>query len=197
MTEETTQAVVDPTQAVAEPTAAEGNAQGNDLASFLTEYENGTKPQTQPVQQQPAQDPNREVLAEIQAFRQERAQEKHNKDYASAIKAVKGDFDVPDYVVRGWIDDKAENNAAIRDIWINRDKNPAALNRLLTGMKKEFAGTQKKMPDPEATADRAAVAAAVRGASTRAPEQKPVNLGSMNNAEFNAFLRENGIRNAV
>lgn len=197
MTEETTQAVVDPTNAGAQPLATEGNAQGSDLESFLNEYEAGTKPQPKPVQQQQNTDPNKEVLAEIQSFRQERAQERHKKDITEAIKTVKGDVDIPDAFVRGWIDEKAESNKAIQEIWNNRESNPAALNRLLTSMKKEFAGLNKKTIDTEVTADRAAVAAAVRGASTRAPDSKPPNLGKMNNHEYNAWLREQGINHAV
>lgn len=199
MTEETTQTVVDASQAVATPTAADNNAQGTELESFLSEYENGTKPQTQPVQQQTAQpDPTKEALAEIQNWRQERAQEKHTKDLAEAVKSVKGEFDVPEWAVQGWIDQKARENKSIQDIWNNRENNPAALNRLLSSMKKEFAGLQKKgTVDQDATADRAAVAVAVRGASTQTPVSQPPKFGKMTNHEFNQYLRENGINSAV
>ena len=49
------------------------------------------------------------------------------------------------------------------------------------------------MPDPETTADVAAVAAAVRGASSMAPEEKAPNYGAMNDAEFKRELAKFGL----
>jgi hypothetical protein len=42
----------------------------------------------------------------------------------------------------------------------------------------------KAMPDRQATEDRMAIAAAVRGTSTKIPEKGPVRYGDVNDAEF-------------
>ncbi len=195
MTEANTQAVVEDTNVEATPSTTVDNAQGNDLAAFLTEYETGTKP-TPVTQQQPSTPPDevKAALSEITAFRNERAAEKHNTDLAKAVQTVKGDHDLPEWAVQGWIDAKARENKVIADIWANRDSNPGAVNKLLNGMKKEFAAEQAKTAkgrvDPDATADRAAVAAAVRGSSTATPTSAPVKLGNLSNSEFNQLVRE-------
>jgi hypothetical protein len=201
MTEETTQAVVDPTAAVAQPTAPEGNAQGNELESFLNEYESGTKPQTPPVtQQQPAvTQPDVSTLqARLDAIERANAEKEHTADLADAVKTVRGDLDVPEWAVQGWIDAKARENKKVQDIWANRKNDPTALNRLLSSMKKEFAGIQSKRAasrvDENTSADVAAVAAAVRGASTQAPVSQPPDFGRMSNAEFNEYLRQNNLQ---
>jgi hypothetical protein len=51
---------------------------------------------------------------------------------------------------------------------------------------KSFAKKFSKMPDKQATEDRETVAAAVRGASTRAPEGKAPNFAAMSDNDFQA-----------
>lgn len=60
-----------------------------------------------------------------------------------------------------------------------------ALQRLIDAAKRE--------PDQEATANRMAVAAAVRGTSTKMPELKPPRYGDMTDAEFNAEKKKHGV----
>src|SRR6185369_16282041 len=107
---------------------------------------------------------------------------------ADAIKGVKGDFaDIPDFAVRGWLSHVAEQNPKVNEIWQNRLNNPGAAKKLIASLKNDFAkeGAKKlKGVDAVATADREAVAAAVKGTSTKAPEEKPPNYGDMNDAEF-------------
>ena len=58
--------------------------------------------------------------------------------------------------------------------------------------------TARKQPDPDATADRNAVAAAMKGYSGSPPPEQPVNLGNLSNAEFNQLIREKyGINSGV
>jgi hypothetical protein len=51
----------------------------------------------------------------------------------------------------------------------------------------------KSQPDPEAIADRAMVAAAVRGSATRMPEGKPVRYGDLTDVQFAAEKRKYGL----
>ena len=200
MTEETTQAVVDTSNVEPAAQTTEANAQGDDLNTLLAEFEKGTQPQPQPVQTQQQQqpDPGRQALAEVQELRRQQAEMKHQTDLEEFKKVVKGDLDLPDWAVQGFIDEQARKNKPIQDLWSNRDANQSAIKRLAATMHKELARAQgKPRVDQNATEDRAAVSAAVRGASTKTPAAQPPNLGKMSDHEFNQYLKENGINNAV
>jgi len=199
MTEEATQAVVTETPVSATPDTQVENAQGNDLASFLDEYER-TATSTQPTQPEPrpttTDEPSvvMELKSRLDNLEGEKLKQKNDQDLSDAVKQIKGDLDVPEFVVKGWLLDQAKNAKAVDKIWDNRDSNPAAFKQMIARMSKDFATTTSKVlgkqVDSHATEDRDAVAAAVRGSSTRAPEHAPVKLGSLSNAEFNEVVRQ-------
>jgi len=58
---------------------------------------------------------------------------------------------------------------------------------------KRMVKEAKNRVDPDATEDRAAVTAAVKGASAKAPEEKPPNLGKMTQGEFEEYKRSIGL----
>jgi hypothetical protein len=199
MTEANPQPAATTTNAEPAAPAADNGAQTSDLDTLLSSYDEQVARQPAP---QPAIQPNGNTeiaaaLQEIKTFRQERALDRDNADTTKAVKDIKGELDVPDYAVRGWLLDRAETDRAIGQIWAERDRNPRAANKLVAALKTEFAkqhAAESKKPDPEATADRIAVTAAVRGASTnQAPPDKAPAYGKMNDSEWRAELQKLGV----
>jgi hypothetical protein len=158
-----------------------------DLDTLLGEYDAQTK-QPAPVATPQATQPELQQLRnEVEAIRRETQNKREVEDRKSVISEVRGDFPAEDYAVRGWLSDKAEADPRINEIWNNRQSNPQAAKKLVVALKSEFAKEQAKKakaPDANATEDRLAVAQAVRGTSTRAPEQSAPNYGQMNDADF-------------
>jgi hypothetical protein len=118
MTEANTQAVVEDTNVEATPSTAVDNAPGNDLASFLDDYEKNASPQTPPTPK-PATDETSvvvELKSRLDAIEGERVRDKNTKDFNDAVGQIKGDLDVPEFVVKGWLLEHAGKNKAIDKI---------------------------------------------------------------------------------
>ena len=204
MTEANTQAVVEDTNVEATPSTAADNAQGNDLASFLEDYEKNASPQTPQPQPKQAADETSvvvELKSRLEAIESKQVLEKNTKDFNDAVSQIKGDLDVPEFVVKGWLLDHAGKNKAIDKIFDNRESNPQAFKQMLARMQKDFAATTSKVlgkqVDANATEDRQAVAAAVKGATTRAPESRPPDIGKMSDHEFREYQKSIGIKSAI
>ncbi len=198
MSEDNTQPVADATEPAVSP-AAEGASAQNitpDLDSLLSEFDSQVKPQPAPqAAATPSQPEILQLKAEVDALKRERLAEKERSDLVGVIKELRGDAPIPDYAIRGWLSTVAENDPRINKIWEQRDSNPQAAKKLIAGLKAQFAAEQaKNMPvDAEATSDKMAVAAAVRGTSTKAPEEKQPDYGSMDNSEFQKILAKFGV----
>lgn len=191
MSEENTQPVVTEPNVPAQPgTEAPIARTDDDLDALLKEFDTETKsPEpAKPATAAPAAiDPavaNETVLSEAKFIRQERFQ----KDMDETIKKVRGDlpeelFDGP--LVQAWIDSQATKDPRLAQAWANRNADPKKFGQVVTELGKRFS-KYGKLPDKQATEDREAVTAAVRGASTRAPEGKAPNYAGMTNADFAA-----------
>jgi hypothetical protein len=104
--------------------------------------------------------------------------------------------DVSEQLVDWFFSAKLSSDSRIAPMFYNRNRDPQSARtwrivhgRLLNELRREL----KSRPDREATEDRAAVAAAVRGSSTGGPpgpEPAP-RLGNMSAAEFARYTREN------
>lgn len=191
MSEADTQPVDTATEAQATPAVEAAVAQDttSSLDALLSEFDSETKPQPAPQPVAPAAgQPNDQVTARLAALENRLLAEKNTKDFASALNKVKGDFDIPEWAVRGWLNEQAEKNPRVNDIWNNRELDPRKAEKLLAGLHNEFQKVAPKLkgPDPIATADRAAVAAAVKGTSTKAPDAPAPDYGKMSAAEFEA-----------
>lgn len=206
MSEANTQPVVEKTEAPAVQGAEVNNSArndaGDDLDKALSEFdEQQPKPVTQATSTQPEQ--------KAGATNDQRAQEApHNgrlsaiekrffkQDMDATIKQVRGDMDpdlFDDSLVEAWINGEAKKDQRLATAWVNRDSNPAAFKKVVETLGRNFAKKYAKLPDAKATEDREIVAAAVRGASTKAPEGKTPNFGGMSNAEYReAHKREYG-----
>lgn len=192
----TTQTVVDDTKTTAQPVVAADSARndGDDLDALLAQFNQQTTlartepaspaPQPQTSQQQPTVDPNRLAAIENRLFQE---------DLNKAVANIMGDLKIPTRVAKGWIDQMANEDPRIQRAFAERHTNPQAWERVEKGLSREFAKEMKALTDidPNATEDRAAVAAAVRGASTqRAPETPAPNYSQQSNAEYRRSVRE-------
>jgi hypothetical protein len=190
MSEDTTQAVVDETKVSATPDTTVDSARndGTDLDTLLAQFDQQTTKAepvaqtTQPVTQQTTQPQQDPIVARL-VNRIER------QDISNLVKQVKGDLDEDEDLVEAWIDARARKDPRLQRAWLEREANPQAFQEVAKGLGREFAKRTAKRPDPNLTEDQEAVAAAVRGSSTKAPEDKPPSFGGMSNAEYRQHVR--------
>ena len=188
------QAAVDATKAPALPGAEAGQdarTDGDDVDALLNEFKTTVptaepqpqpkpEPKTVPAQATPQQtDP---AVAEVREFIR-------RQDMTKAVTTVRGDLDpdrFDDRIVESWLNVRAREDERIANAWLQRHSNPKGFEKVVAQLGREFQKQYGKMPDQRATEDREAVTAAVRGASTKAPEGKAPDYSGMSNAEFRA-----------
>jgi hypothetical protein len=104
---------------------------------------------------------------------------------------------VPEGFARMWLTERALNDERLRETFDNRYRSPQHLRRaeqVVDRLLSDLSRAAKTAPDPEATAVRAAVTAAIRGASTRTlPPEKAPDYGQMSDGEFRQELRKLGV----
>ena len=126
------------------------------------------------------------------AIQQHQAQLQDQNDFSQVVSdadrmlreagAVVGD----DFAKR-WLIAESKLNPALTAAFDNRYASKDHLrqaNRQVKKSKDKLLKAAKAMPDRQATEDRMAIAAAVRGTSTKIPEKGPVRYGDVNDAEF-------------
>lgn len=189
-----TQTAVDATDATAKP-VVEGNdaqTQADDFDTLLSQFDEGEKKpaattQTQPDPKAGTDNDLKATLEQMKAFVGEAHGLRFRQDMDATIKDVRGDLDPEMFdtdFVESWLDAQARKNPKLATAWTNRHANPKAFEKVKTELGRQFVGKYGKLPDKGLTEDREAVSAAVRGASTKAPEQKPPDYSGMSNAEF-------------
>lgn len=157
---------------VAKPTPETDNAQGDDLDTLLSEFEQATGQQVeQPSTNTESKTVDTETIVK-QVRSQMEAEQRFEKDMGQAIKIVKGDLPVKERAVRGWLEAYALENESFRNAWQNRHSNPARFNKVLEKLKPLYAEDVGANVDKSATETHEAVAAAVRSASNSTPEPK-------------------------
>lgn len=202
MTDETKQAVVETTDT---PPAAGSEVTGarndeDELQKLLSQYEEATRPPPPPPPVAAAT-PEISVLAnqmqnmngELTAMRQEQ----FKNDIGKAVESIRGDLDpnvFDNELVESWLDAQARKDERLQKVWNQRHQNPRDWQRAQETLGKLFqTKIRGKLPDRNATEDRDAVAAAVRGASTQAPAEQPQNWKGMTNAEYREAVRKLGL----
>lgn len=194
MSEENTQAVVDAADTTAQPVVQANDARtdGDSLESLLAQFDQGTKtepvspPVKQPEQTAPAVDPGRLHRIEERLFKE---------DLDKAVANITGDMKVPKRVATGWLDQMAREDPRIGQAFLNKEANPSAWSRIERTLAKEFSKEMKQFTsiDHQVTEDREIVAAAVRGASTAAPEEKAPDFAKMTDGEMRKWFSDNGL----
>lgn len=163
---------------------------GDDLDTLLNAYdEQVTKP---PATPKPEPKPGAELdlkatLEQVKGFVSEANAERFRRDMDKTIKDVRGELNpdvVDDGLVEAWIDAEARKDPRLSKAWVNRNDNPRQFEKVKTELGKKLANKFSKLPDKQATEDREAVTAAVRGASTRTPEGKAPDYGKLSEADF-------------
>jgi hypothetical protein len=192
MSEATTQPVVTATDTPAQPGAeVQHDARTDSLEAALSEFDAAIKPSTATTQPDPkpaaASAGDDDVKKRVETLERALSDRSYKEQIAPVLKKVRGD--VPAEVFNDdeldvWINHRAKSDQRLMNAWLNRDKNPQAWDRVVDGLGREFGKKFSKPIDERATADREAVTAFVRGASTKAPEGKAPDFSGMSNAEF-------------
>lgn len=203
MTDETSQTATETVNTEATPSAEATGAQEAtklDLDSLLDEYRKGTGSPAQTPAPAPVQEPEVATLrSEIETLKAQFVREKIEKEVDYLAKGLRAAGDIPDVIsdddLVGIVDRRAAKDPALRRAWEESADDPRARNRLVQAIGKElgkkFSGL--KAIDDKATADHEAVAGAVRGASTRAPEGRAPDYGNLTDNEFRKEAEKYGI----
>lgn len=197
MSDDPTQSVVTDTNAAAKPAVAGNDApdQGDDLDKLLSQFDAEAKPAVPPPKPEQTQtDPALKALADrVEGKLSELNAVSYRHDMDKTINEIRGDLDpdlVDDDLVESWLDAQARKDPRLARAWLERSNNPKAFDKVKAELGKSLARKFAKLPDRGATEDRAAVAAAVRGASTRTPEERPANYAGMGNADVKADIEK-------
>jgi hypothetical protein len=144
--------------------------------------------QTAPEQRPPQRD--NQIEARLNELQHQIVLEKAQRDMHSTVNAIRGERDAGifnDSFMTTWIDNQARLNPALTQAWLGRHADPASFRRAVDHLSRKFEKeVVSRTPDREPTEDRAAVTAAVRGASAKQPEGAPPNYGRMSDNEFEA-----------
>lgn len=194
MSEENTQPVVDAADTTAQPVVQANDARndGDDLESLLKQFDQGTRTETvsPPATEQPK---TTEAAPAVDPARLQRIEERlFKEDLDRTVANIMGDQKVPERFAKGWIDQVAREKPQVAQAFLNKHNNPDAWSKIERTLAKEFAKEMKQFTsiDPQVTEDREIVAAAVRGASTKAPDNKPIRMDGMSNAEYRKTVME-------
>lgn len=193
MAEDDKQTVVKETDGQTEKTGAEATdaRTEDDLDSLLREFETEAKPPEKKSSATPerksdaATDPN--LAEDVKSLKSELARMSSQKDMDATIKTIRGDLDpevFDDAFMEAWLDTQARNDPRLQRAWSERHANPKQFARVTSELGKNFSKRFSSLPNKEATEDREAVTAAVRGASNKAPEGKPPEYGNLSDSEF-------------
>jgi hypothetical protein len=147
------------------------------------------------------------ILDYLSAIEQERQITRDKADFElvvqEASKAVADAENLPkDYArlrMEQWAKNEYATNEEFRQAWDNRHMTGEAARLVTNTVNKAIGNLQKEvaaMPppiDPEATADRAAVSAAVRAGSGKPPEDRPPDYANMTDRDFEAEKAKLGV----
>lgn len=186
------------TQAKPASEADSARTQGDDIETFLSQFDSATKPAPQPNPPAKAEttQPENVSIDEIRAMRaefQQVAQDRFKREISETVKDIRGDVDpevVDDEMVEAWLDAKARKDPRLAQAFANKANKPREWSQIKSALGREFKKKWDKIPDRAVTEDREAVAAAVRGASTKASPEPPANLGGMSTAEYRQHVRQ-------
>lgn len=188
--DQNTQPVVDETNTLSVTGTEVNDARnnGDDLDSVLKEFDTATKPAADSRPEQSGTEPDLKMLAEqVKGFVSEATALRYRQDMDKTIADIRGDLD-PDFAdndfVEAWLDAQARKDPRLAQAWTNRNANPKQFDKVKAELGKALKSKFSKLPDRQATDDRAAVTAAVRGATNRAPEAKPTDFSKLSDNEF-------------
>ena len=197
MGEEDKQAVATDTDTQVEPVVEETGApdtQPDDLDALLAEFNAGTS-MPSPEPQVATKVDDSDIRSEIEELKQTINQDRQNKEFAQLAQGVREasglDPDVfDDNVIIGIVDQMAKTDESLRSAWMKTTNDPKARAKLVAGLGHNLGKRFSKSVDRNATSDREAVAAAVRGQSTPAPLTEAPDYTEMTNNEFRDSVKK-------
>lgn len=196
MTEEDKpQAVVTETEVPAKPGAeVEGARTEPDLDKLLAQYDEQVKSgstETEPEKAKPGTgDDLSAIRKEVSDLKKRDHEREFRADMDATIKTVKGDLPFDDATVEALIDAEARKDPRLARAWRDRADSPKQFQQVVEALGRTLAKKFTRLPDLNATEDRALVSAAVRGASTKAPEGKAPDYSKLSNQEFNRKVED-------
>lgn len=202
MATENTQTVVDAAKDRATPAAAATDARKtDDLDALLAEFSAGTAQPAKTVTKPDTQTTTAATTApdkRLDAIEERLRTEQMQRDLAPVVSKIKAAMPaeiLDDAEVEDWLEGRARRDPRLAQAWQNRHQNPEAWGKVVDALGQQMAKKFAKVPDKGATEDRAAVTAAVRGASTVAPVGKAPDYSRMSPREFgDAVEKEHGYR---
>lgn len=187
---ENTQTVVDETNIQSQTGTEVNDARndGDDLDAVLKEFDTAVPAATSKPEPKQGAEPDLKVLAEqVKGFVSEANAIRFRTDMDKTIADIRGDLD-PDIadndLVESWLDVQARKDPRLAKAWADRNANPKQFDRVKAELGKALKAKFSKLPDRQATEDREAVTAAVRGASNRAPETKAPDFSKLSDNDF-------------
>ena len=125
---------------------------------------------------------------------EDEAREKEQKlSRFEVVQEIRGDLDsnfFDDNVLIGWLDAEARQDKRLNKAFTDRQQNPKQFQKIVAGLKSKLSKKAAALPDKQATEDKEAVTAAVRGSSTTAPEKKSISYNGKSDADFSKSVRE-------
>lgn len=204
---DTSQSVTTETNAGATLPAEGSGAPAESLNDLLQEFDQAA-PRVEPAAE-PQNNEDRipddltteSVYREVKALRREVTKVEREKleaaisaDVDKATKSVaKALEDMPvklsDRIIRGMLNDLASSDGRFLRAFEARHSAPDKWERALNAVAREIRKDVTSQPDKTLSEDRAAVVAAVRGATTSAPKSEMPNLHEMSDSDFEAFKK--------
>ena len=119
------------------------------------------------------------------------------QDFEKAVSAAEkllqdAQLPVPEGFVKNALVAASTQDPELRAAFDNRGSNPHLYGRLLKKANERIFESARSMPDPQATADRAAVVFAVRNSGKVLPAAPPPRYGDLSDAEFAAEKKKLG-----
>ena len=185
-----------------------------DLDVFLREYQEQTSAQSAaPAVQrpEPVSAPTQEqqdALRDLSELRQwaegieyDRLAKQEDDDSEAVFKEAQGYLEgvdhLPEDFARRWLTSEYAIDPELHHAWNNRYASPEAMQRCTAAIRRACYRMQKQvraMPNPDATADRAAVVEAMtRGRSSGTIEAKAPDLSRMSDQEFAKYKEGLGL----
>lgn len=184
------QAVVDETKVSATPDTAVDSARkdDSDIDALLAEFDQKTQATASPpetktkTEELPAPEWAKNILTRIA-----------NEEVKKVSDDIFEGLEVSERVKNSYLDSYAREYPAARAAFENKERDPrtwARWQKVIKGEAQKELSHLRKV-DSEATADRDAVAAAVRGASTKVAAEPAPRLGEMSDNELRNYTYKN------
>lgn len=157
----------------------------SDIDSLLSEYDSGTK--SVATKKESTAEPGGEMNEVLSYIRQTQQRETESA-INETVKAVKGDLNIGDDVVRGFIEVQASKSKAIQEAFANRVADPDSWSKYQKQLMNDFKG-QFPSIDEKATSDTNDLLAAVQSSKqSESSSDEIIDFVAMDDSEFQKQL---------